>query len=584
AGRTRGVPTGVRRVAAPAEADALAAHLLDPDRPYPVVVVSIPGGRAEPWIDAAEIATATQGIAEVVLLPTDESSRHLAASLPEMTQVYGGAGRVYPVGLAWTGDPYLSPLRFAYGPSEADRATQALISDALTMGATAGLATTDAPTVRAQGTVRMLVPPSRAVVLLQDGELATVWQELTAPDVPLERLFVEQMVLSGELDLETHRLDVTGALGPGSAAVAHYRPGDVVLASVRDLRPDVVHLALHPDVVVPVPRDRVTGNPSDSLTALFTRGETVLARVAWLDGPRPALRLDDIDDDEAPVTAPALLTGGPPWLVPPALPGLPTGETGPDATSAATAPWTADLAAPPAPPAAGPRPRAAPGAVRSLSLTLDTARAESIRLQAELQVASAALAAAEAERDALRHQVRVLTDDRQRLLEQVAAQKTHLRRRMQSAGVARRAQQEVERVAPARDFTDPVRQLEHEIYLEWVARFGAEEKDARPLAPHSVGPGFLASLDAVEGVSRQTVLRVVVEVLTGVAEQLAGREVHRLRTGSGGDAPPVARPDGATCWRASIQQGSPSARRLHYWKLGDHIELSRVALHDDFRP
>ncbi|HWS57117.1 MAG TPA: hypothetical protein VN257_01135, partial [Actinotalea sp.] len=34
AGRTRGVPTGVRRIVDPAEADALASHLLDLDRPY----------------------------------------------------------------------------------------------------------------------------------------------------------------------------------------------------------------------------------------------------------------------------------------------------------------------------------------------------------------------------------------------------------------------------------------------------------------------------------------------------------------------------------------------------------------------
>jgi hypothetical protein len=36
--------------------------------------------------------------------------------------------------------------------------------------------------------------------------------------------------------------------------------------------------------------------------------------------------------------------------------------------------------------------------------------------------------------------------------------------------------------------------------------------------------------------------------------------------------------------RVALQQGTPSARRLHYWKIGDRVELSRVALHDDMRP
>jgi len=63
-----------------------------------------------------------------------------------------------------------------------------------------------------------------------------------------------------------------------------------------------------------------------------------------------------------------------------------------------------------------------------------------------------------------------------------------------------------------------------------------------------------------------------------------GGEVPRRRRGVGGDDPVVVRADGAVCWRASVQRHTPAARRLHYWKLGDQVELSRVALHDDTRP
>ncbi|MBX3195982.1 MAG: hypothetical protein KF727_12895 [Microbacteriaceae bacterium] len=77
-------------------------------------------------------------------------------------------------------------------------------------------------------------------------------------------------------------------------------------------------------------------------------------------------------------------------------------------------------------------------------------------------------------------------------------------------------------------------------------------------------------------------MKCVVDVLTDRAKDLPGRELHRLRTGeSGGDAPRVRPEDGAAAWRAAIELHTPSARRLHYWQVGNRIELARVALHDD---
>jgi hypothetical protein len=59
--------------------------------------------------------------------------------MPEMTQVYGGAGRVYPVDLGWTSDPFQSPLHLAYDARGGERATSELIGDALRMARDAGL-------------------------------------------------------------------------------------------------------------------------------------------------------------------------------------------------------------------------------------------------------------------------------------------------------------------------------------------------------------------------------------------------------------------------------------------------------------
>jgi hypothetical protein len=86
-------------------------------------------------------------------------------------------------------------------------------------------------------------------------------------------------------------------------------------------------------------------------------------------------------------------------------------------------------------------------------------------------------------------------------------------------------------------------------------------------------------------VSRDRVVWTLVMVLTGLAPEMNGLQVHRLRMGAGGDDPFRQRDDGAVCWRVSLQVNTPSARRLHYWKLpGGAYELSRVVLHDDVEP
>ncbi len=51
---------------------------------------------------------------------------------------------------------------------------------------------------------------------------------------------------------------------------------------------------------------------------------------------------------------------------------------------------------------------------------------------------------------------------------------------------------------------------------------------------------------------------------------------------AGGTEQRVRADDGAKAWRVSLQINTPSARRLHFWRLPDGgVELSRVGVHDD---
>jgi hypothetical protein len=125
------------------------------------------------------------------------------------------------------------------------------------------------------------------------------------------------------------------------------------------------------------------------------------------------------------------------------------------------------------------------------------------------------------------------------------------------------------------------------VYLAWARNVPAGDKARQTLpAFWTVGPDFAASLDGFTepGVVAKA-LKATVEVLTGAADRNAAREIHGLRSHQGGDSAQLVRADGARCYRAAIEQKVASARRLHFWRLPDgSIELSRVVVHDDFKP
>ncbi|MCB5293423.1 hypothetical protein BJQ90_02872 [Arthrobacter sp. SO3] len=129
--------------------------------------------------------------------------------------------------------------------------------------------------------------------------------------------------------------------------------------------------------------------------------------------------------------------------------------------------------------------------------------------------------------------------------------------------------------------------LRHDVYLAWAGNVPAFDK-ARQVLPSEwqAGPEFAASLYGFTGPGAVAkALKATVEVLTGTAERNGAREVHALRANPGGDTAQLVRADGAKCFRAAIEQNVASARRLHFWRLPDGtVELSRVVVHDDFKP
>ncbi|WP_240638387.1 hypothetical protein [Micromonospora aurantiaca] len=568
-------PAGARRIGSEDDARMLASWLQDPARDRPVVLLTVAAGHPVPFADADAIVEAVGGLATVVVLPTSRLSWAFSAAMPAGTQVYGGAARVYPAGDVWQADPRVARLRFAYSPADRDKVTDRLVRDVF-QAVTGDKPPALGATRPEHGVVQALIG-SRALVRLDNGELASVWEELTVPGVPLDRVLVAMQEVSGGYDPVSRRLDLRTALQHDDPQAAHarlaaaYRTADIALADVTAVDADSVTLRPLPGITVTVSRAEVTANPDDLLHDLFTVGEVVTARIAFTKSGELSLDLN-LAGDEQPATAPSLLPGGPAWLTPPDIrPPVPPNPCGPSAASAAAA------AVPAATPAASvPHPRDATPALLAHRPPTHPALAAERALREAL----------EQDLDALRGHTADLGADLARAQLRIQDLQTRYRRADLARQQAQRQLRAERRDQPESDqplFADPDQQFRHDVYIEWARRVPAAEKPHRPLADYHLGTEFLASLEAIEGVTRAKVIAVIVEVLTGQVHHLPARDAHQLRTGSAG-SPYVIRADGATCWRVALQRNAPAARRLHYWRKGDTYELSRVVVHDDVRP
>jgi hypothetical protein len=105
---------GVVRVESEADARALAARLNSGGRRKPVVVISTAAGQSDPYVDEDDVLSTLGDLAEVHVIPTGDVSWAFSNAMPPMTQVYGGASRVYPVDLEWAahrlGRHFASPM------------------------------------------------------------------------------------------------------------------------------------------------------------------------------------------------------------------------------------------------------------------------------------------------------------------------------------------------------------------------------------------------------------------------------------------------------------------------------------------
>lgn len=201
----------------------------------------------------------------------------------------------------------------------------------------------------------------------------------------------------------------------------------------------------------------------------------------------------------------------------------------------------------------------------------------------------AVLADARAEAEELRERLLAAEADRRQLLDRLRTERERAedaeRRAVRLRGELR-AEREVGRSRERElDALDPGggRRFLDEVRSAWERLTVGDDRRRFPWREPVLGPEFLPSLVAVQGVSRDRVVEVSAHVASGRAAEIPGLELHPLRTSEGGGAPQRERDDGAKAWRCSLQASTPAARRLHYWTLpGGDVELAKIVYHDDF--
>lgn len=548
-------------------AEALATRILMP-RKHPLVLVST-ASDGHYAFDIARLRAELDGVAEVFTIETGHASKHLEQLLPPKTQVFNGAARVYPPDFDTSPDWHRSHLRF---PEHAD--TTDLINDALAQTGRRTVESAPAPRVRrATGIVqRFFDDDTRAIVTLDDGTMVTATSALLPPDVPLAAALVTGEPITGildDLELRPEPLDVDlDAFADGSHALA-------LVVKVTELRATV---QLHPRVSVVLRRRDVAGDDVPVSDVLHV-GDVIRVRVHRAPGREIALSHADADAGAPLTPAPALVVGGAPWLVEGRAHAPRESDARPETVPApSTAPDTAAPASTPPP-----DDHATRHDVAALAHEVAALRGELLALT---NLVARGGRPDDGEADRLRTENEQL---RAKLADERAARATaeaNLAEATQDRRETGRALRDARRAAERSHVDATADGIRLEIERTWGNRTAPGERARWPLREYTLGRGFIESLEALDEAQLSKAVRACVDAITGRDREIPARDLHRLRTGEGGDDPYVVRDaDGARCWRSSIEQNAPGARRLHYWELpGGAIELSRVVHHDDTRP
>jgi len=524
--------------------DFVRNELLSPVRARPIVAVTTPFRSQEPLLDVEEFARRIGALADVVVLATGRATRALTAALPPRLDVFGGWIRLWWPGMGAQAVPEDHPLSPVMDRMSA-RAASFEIEHRLRTMRGAGTPAT------AMAVVQRVEADSAEVEIEGDGRRAALrvaalvrHQIRFARDAlrPGQRVLVRPLRSHADVALEVELLWQGPRRWDRLLSLLH--ENDVVRARV--IGPPSrggefgLHVELLPGCACVVPMHEI---PPDLQGAgdLTIPGRVVLVRVvAFAAAPRRIdLSMYCLPSSRRPTMQYSLFEDGPLFLDEETM-----------------------------------LPAAAPAL-----------ESEKRRLEAELLATRQRLADAVNDLAKAREQFRLLHDLHSRNERTLEAQRARIRSLIAELRdrPALPSRDEV-RVLGTKDDEEATKLLRERIDRSSREHSTEADRRERPPLPFRIGPKFLATLRELEGVSEEKVIDVCAEVILGVAERKKGRTMHPLGDGAAHLDPRTRSRDGAKAWRCALQIKTPSARRLHWWRLPDGtIEFASVNKHDDFR-
>ena len=554
------------------------------NRLKPVCVISTPTASSLPSFDIEELERQAGDLASFYIIPTGEFTWQFAETLGSKASVFNGDSKVFAGDWATTEE---WPKLFRCLEKFRDGDTQNLIDYIWKFATEKDLEKYLDVKARPDKATLSLFLGSRAFVRLSNGDPATLRQELTAPGIPLEWLFSKGAQIDGKYN-ESERLFLpTLNTETLSSLVDKYGYSNLVLVLVKTTERKKGSATIYPGIDINFDLDEISGNDRDLVTDFLEPGQVVAMRLYRDSQGRTRLKMNDIDDDEVPVDAIPVVPGGPSWLLPERdieiesdisdlkpqtlvidIPQEPTTELPEVSTSSIPVPkpgtYTA-VSTDSSPMLTGGNERKWKDFVQNLLKQIEN-------LQKQSKIAAEREASAIASREALKRHIQESNRASTTARRKSAAQNPN-----RSNTRSRR-----DRWSTNEDW------FNEELRRVWISRYKPEERTSSyPLdfKQFTYGPMFFESVldpHLTEDELRKAV-RTIVDVVTGRESATRQNRVHPLRESESPAAPQRTRPDGSKAWRANIEDNTPQARRLHYWKdTAGLIELSKVAKHDDF--
>jgi hypothetical protein len=535
-------------------AGACADFILNKSREIPCILVALPDGGTEPYLDVDALLDEIGDDAAVLRIMDhdvdDRLNNQSHGLLPPWARAYDGACRFLPPHSSNKG-ARLCRLR---GPEDSARAIAQLseltmdvaYSDGYTVGGErdddgSDIRTVPADTMRAS--IMMVV--GDAVYVGDDGSLprrVDCASAATLVGIPVERL-----VCKGQ------SIPVRSTSGGGLELVPEWRGSDEALSDYVQNRTVVgVVSAVYSDMLVvtlypalgdmPVVEAKVHGpellagsgaDPCMDLRPVVRKGEPVALRVEDRSGSDWLFSLPDASDEMIPPAA--LLDGGPAWV---------------DAADAF-----------------------------AYLKRIREHRSLADMLLDELLDSVHSMEDAKNTISRLHERLR----DVERLNRELDCANENLRRsndglRRDNRGYEK-AQDNTNPLAPFTGLFPSIREeIDWQLQAQSLLQFNVADRMARPLDEWSYSPGFFDALMECEhgDMSRSSLLHTMLFVLMG-HDDLNGARTHRLRKGSGGDDADRLDENGNYIYRVNVH----GQYRLHYTRdAARHVTFRSVGVHD----